>query len=178
MCSIMVDIFRKKAILFEILSFVWRLYQIDWKATFMIQAACTIGWNQPALRIVRAWTWLTVHRPFQIASGMTSGRLQRNSKMVSQKSRFFRPNGHGWNLEPIQTFSTAYGSSWGCACANLWHRTKLEKYNQRKRPSSFMRNCSSSEQIYLTCSGRWTVNQVPARRTRRDGIHHPTVHAA
>ena len=39
--------------------------------------------------------------------------------------------------------------------------------------SSMPQNRSLHENLDVTCSGRWTVNQVPARGTRRDDWHTP-----
>jgi len=33
------------------------------------------------------------------------------------------------NLRLLSTCCSAFGSSWGFACAQLWYRTKLEKYS-------------------------------------------------
>ena len=72
------------------------------------------------------------------------------------KVDIFQPSGQGWNLELLQTFSTACGSSWGCARAKLWHRTWLEKCNQGKRIGSSMRNLNFSAHVLhiLAASGK------------------------
>ena len=44
------------------------------------------------------------------------------------------------DLGRVQTFHSAYGSSWGFACAKLWPQWQAEKYSWRKRIGSFMRN--------------------------------------
>ena len=57
------------------------------------------------------------------------------------------------NLDPAQTFSISYGSSWGFACAKLIHQRQLEKYSWRKRIGHFMRNLHfSTEILHIVCT--------------------------
>ena len=67
-----------------------------------------------------------------------------------------------WNLEAIQPFCSAYGSSWGFACTKIWYQWQLETYSWSKRLGSSMIKIHFSTEMTRR-EGTSTSNSLCAR---------------
>ena len=77
------------------------------------------------------------------------------------------------DLELVQDFCSAYGSSWDFACTKVQHRTKLEKSPGRKRLGSSMKSWlffrNFTHMLHFTCHSTCPLPQriLHSKRTSR-----------